>query len=223
MSTQKEFPTVNIVNHPLAQHNLTIIRSKETNHELFMTAFRRLGTILLLEAFNQLPLQNYSIETPLTACDMPQLDKDVRCLIVPILRAGLGLSEIASTLLPTAAVFHIGMYRDEQTHLPVWYYDKTPSHIDSRTQIFIMDPMLATGHSALTAIDLITQKGVAINQITFVSVLSAPEGLRVVLEKYPDLRIITSAIDTHLNERAYIVPGLGDAGDRLFNSFYETQ
>lgn len=221
MTHQKKFSSVTIVTHPLAQHNLTIMRQKETNHELFTAAFRRLGRLLLQEAFKTLPVQNYPIETPLTACSMPMIDQNVPCLIVPILRAGLGLSELAADLLPSASVFHIGMYRDETTHLPVWYYDKTPVALMPQTRVFLMDPMLATGHSALAALDLMTQKGVQVEQMTFVSVISAPEGLETVLDKYPNLRIITGAIDSYLNEKAYIVPGLGDAGDRLFNSFYQ--
>ncbi len=219
MSHQNQFPTVEVVKHPLAQHNLTIMRQKESNHDTFVNAFRRYGMVLLTEAFKTLSVENKSIETPLTACDMPVLTGNPPCLLVPILRAGLGLSELGSSMIPEAAVFHIGMYRDEETHRPIWYYDKTPATIDSNLPVFVLDPMLATGHSALAALDLMIEKGIPVEKITFVCMISAPEGLETVLNKYPTLRIVTGAIDTHLNERAYIVPGLGDAGDRLFNSF----
>ncbi len=219
MTYENPFSTVEVVTHPLAQHNLTIMRRKESNHEMYVVAFRRYGSVLLTHAFNTLAVENQPIETPLTACEMPVLAGNPPCLLVPILRAGLGLSELASAMIPEAAVFHIGMYRDEETHLPVWYYDKTPKQIDSKLPVFVLDPMLATGHSALAALDLMAEKGIPVENITFVCMISAPEGLKTVLEKYPTLRIVTGAIDSHLNERAYIVPGLGDAGDRLFNSF----
>ncbi len=219
MTYQNQFPSVEVVTHPLAQHNLTIMRKKESNHDAFVNAFRRYGSVLLMEAFKILPLEQQSIETPLTSCEMPVLTGTPPCLLVPILRAGLGLSELASAMIPEAAVFHIGMYRDEETHRPVWYYDKTPSEIDSQLPVFVLDPMLATGHSALAALDLMVEKGVPVENITFVCMISAPEGLQTVLAKYPNLRIVTGAIDSRLNEDAYIVPGLGDAGDRLFNSF----
>ncbi len=219
MTLQNQFPTVEVVGHPLAQHNLTIMRQKETNHETFVNAFHRYGTILLTAAFKHLPTINYPIETPLITCEMPRLSGNPPCLLVPILRAGLGLSELAAQMIPEAAVFHIGMYRDEETHRPVWYYDKTPKQINPDLPVFILDPMLATGHSALAALDLMISKGISLSKITFVCMISAPEGLKTILDKYPQLRIVTGAIDSHLNEQAYIVPGLGDAGDRLFNSF----
>ncbi len=219
MTHQNQFPTVEVVTHPLAQHNLTIMRQKESNHDTFVNAFRRYGTVLLTEAFKIMPVEMRLIETPLTGCEMPVLVGNPPCLLVPILRAGLGLSELAAAMMPEAAVLHIGMYRDEETHRPVWYYDKTPEVLDAKLPVFVLDPMLATGHSALAALDLMVGKGVPVENITFVCMISAPEGLKTVLNKYPTLRIVTGAIDTCLNEKAYIVPGLGDAGDRLFNSF----
>ncbi len=214
------FPSVVIVNHPLAQHNLAIIRDKAACGDVFKCAFDRLASVLLIEATKDLPLQLTKIETPLMKAAVPMLDLDYTVLFVPILRAGLGFSESALKLVPNAKVCHIGMYRDEKTFKPVWYYDKSPAQFKNpdKMKVFILDPMLATGGSALAAVELMLKKGIHEKNIVFVSVLSAPEGLQKLTAAYPSIKIVTTAVDDKLNEHAYIMPGLGDAGDRLFNT-----
>ena len=215
-----QFPSVTVVQHPLAQHNLAVIRDKNARCDIFKSAFNRLASILLIEAMKVLPLKSEEIETPLMKTSVQKVDSDYTVLFVPILRAGLGLSESALNLFPDAKVCHIGMYRDEKTFCPVWYYDKSPAQFDNpdKIKVFILDPMLATGGSALAAVELMLKKGILSENIVFVSVLSAPEGLQKLSAAYPGLQIVTTAIDDKLNERAYIMPGLGDAGDRLFNT-----
>ena len=212
------FPKVFTPNHPLVQHNMAIIRDKNTSRDSFLSAFNRLASILLLTAFDELPTKTVAVETPITTCECEKLDLSDPIIVAPILRAGIGLTQESIRLLPEAHICTIGMYRDETTHRPIWYYDKTPATLPENAKVFILDPMLATGHSALGALDLFVSKGIKEENITFVSVLSAPEGLQTIWEKYPEMRVITGAIDDCLNENAYIVPGLGDAGDRLFNS-----
>lgn len=214
------FPSVVIVEHPLAQHNLSLIRDKNARGDIFKCAFDRLAILLLVEAMKNLPLKNTQIETPLMKTSAPTADSDYTVLFVPILRAGLGLSETASKLFPDAKVFHIGMYRDEKTFRPVWYYDKSPERFENpdKIKVFILDPMLATGGSASAAVELMIKKGIKETNIIFVSVLSAPEGIQKLTGVYPGIKIVTTAVDEKLNEYAYIMPGLGDAGDRLFNT-----
>ena len=149
------------------------------------------------------------------------LDNDVKIIFAPILRAGLALSDVASEIIPQASVQHVGMYRDEITLKPVWYYDKTPVEYSNpqNKRVFILDPMLATGNSAIAAVSLFLKRGIALENLTFVSIVSAPEGLMALTSEFPELRIVTATIDEGLNARGYILPGLGDAGDRLFNTF----
>ena len=207
-----------IPNHPILSHNLSLLRDKHTTREIFLDAFQRASSILIQEGFQFLPLEEKEIETPLTPTTVQKIDENYTYIIAPILRAGLAFTETAVNLLPQAHILHIGMYRDEETKEPVWYYDKTPSSFSEKTKVFILDPMLATGGSAVTCIDLFIQKGINQEDIIFISLLSAPEGIKTVQEKYPNIKIITGSIDKHLNDKAYIVPGLGDAGDRYFNS-----
>ncbi len=212
---------VNVVKHPLCEHNLSIIRDKNTDADVFKSALKRLGTVLILEAVKDLPLKNYPVQTPLAQCNSLLLDKDIRIIFAPILRAGLGLSDVAAELIPNASIQHVGMYRDEITLKPVWYYDKTPVEYSSpdNIRVFILDPMLATGNSAVATVSLFLKRGICINNITFVSILSAPEGILALSTAFPELKIVTAKIDEGLNSRGYILPGLGDAGDRLFNTF----
>lgn len=214
------FSSVLLVNHPLAQHNLSLIRDKNNKGQVFKSAFDRLAEFLLHAATQNLPLTSASVDTPLMKTTTQVLDSSYEIILAPILRAGLGLSEVATKLISSATVYHIGMYRDEATFEPVWYYNKTPSEFKnpSKTKVFILDPMLATGGSALAAIDLFITKGVMPQDIVFVCVICAPEGLKLITQKYPQVQIITAALDDTLNENAYILPGLGDAGDRLFNT-----
>ena len=207
-----------IPNHPILSHNLSLLRDKHTPREIFLAAFQRASSILIQEGFKFLPLINKEIETPLTLTTVQKIDEDYTYIIAPILRAGLAFTETAVSLLPQAHVLHIGMYRNEETKEPVWYYDKTPSNFSEKTKIFILDPMLATGGSAIETIKLFKEKDIKEEDIIFISLLSAPEGIQNVQNLFPNIKIITGSIDNHLNDKAYIVPGLGDAGDRYFNS-----
>ena len=210
-----------IVNHPLCEHNLGVIRDKDINSDGFKNSLKRLATILVLEATKDLPLKEYSVTTPIKECKVNKINDEYKIIFAPILRAGLAISDVASEIVPDASIQHVGMYRDETTLEPVWYYDKTPvtySNPES-VKVFVLDPMLATGNSAHAAISLFLKKGILIENLVFVSILSAPEGVKLLTESFPKLKIITAKIDESLNSRGYIVPGLGDAGDRLFNTF----
>ena len=212
---------VTVVKHPLCEHNLGVIRDKNVSSDGFKNSMKRLAAILILEATKNLALKSYSIETPIKKCDVQKLDDDYKIIFAPILRAGLAISDVASAIIPDASVQHVGMYRDETTLEPVWYYDKTPVLYENpeKIKVFILDPMIATGNSSHAAISLFLKKGILIENIVFVSILSCPEGLNLLCKDFPELKIITAKIDKGLNERGYIVPGLGDAGDRLFNTF----
>ena len=211
---------VHVVNHPLCCHNLSIIRNKQTTAEVFRNAIRRITYLLFYKATEDLSLEDVLVETPLETCNAKKLSSKNEIIIAPILRAGLIFSDIANEIMPYATVRHIGMYRDEQTLTPVWYYNKIPIEFENPENkiILILDPMLATGNSAVDAIKLFTSKNVPEKNIRFVSLISAPEGLEKVHSIFPNVQIITANIDNHLNEQGYICPGLGDAGDRIFNT-----
>ena len=215
-----EYKNVCVVNHPLCCHNLSIIRNKETNAEVFRNAIKRITYLLFYKATEDLTLEDIEIDTPLERCRTKKLKRDKEVIIAPILRAGLIFSDVANEIMPFATVRHIGMYRDEETLTPVWYYNKIPVEFDNPEDkiILILDPMLATGNSAIDAIKLFANKKVPQNNIRFISLISAPEGLNKVQTMYPDVKIITASIDNCLNEYGYIRPGLGDAGDRIFNT-----
>ncbi len=215
-----EYKNVCVVNHPLCCHNLSIIRNKETNAEVFRNAIKRITYLLFYKATEDLTLEDIEIDTPLERCRTKILKRDKEVIIAPILRAGLIFSDVANEIMPFATVRHIGMYRDEETLTPVWYYNKIPVEFDNPEDkiILILDPMLATGNSAIDAIKLFANKKVPQNNIRFISLISAPEGLNKVQTMYPDVKIITASIDNCLNEYGYIRPGLGDAGDRIFNT-----
>lgn len=212
---------VTVVNHPLCEHNLGVIRDKDINSDGFKNSMKRLATILVLEATKDLPLKEYETETPITKCRVNKISDEYKIIFAPILRAGLAISDVASEIVPDASIQHVGMYRDETTLEPVWYYDKTPIMYENpqKVKVFILDPMLATGNSAHAAVSLFLKKGILIENLVFVSILSAPNGIELLTKSFPDLKIITAKIDERLNEKGYIVPGLGDAGDRLFNTF----
>lgn len=212
---------ITVVSHPLFEHNLGVIRDKDINSDGFKNSMKRLATILILEATKNLPLSSYCIETPIKKCDVNKLDDNYKIIFAPILRAGLAISDVASEIVPEASIQHVGMYRDETTLEPVWYYDKTPVLYENpqKIKVFILDPMIATGNSAHAAISLFLKKGILMENLVFVSILSCPQGLNLLTQDFPDLKIITAKIDECLNDRGYIVPGLGDAGDRLFNTF----
>ena len=204
-----------VVNHPLCDHNLGIIRDKDINSDGFKNSLKRLATILVLEATKTLPTKEYTVQTPITECKVQKISDEYKIIFAPILRAGLAISDVASEIVPDASIQHVGMYRDETTLEPVWYYDKTPVRYEhpENIKVFILDPMIATGNSGHAAVSLFLKKGILIENMTFVSILSCPQGLELLTKDFPNLKIITAKIDEGLNNRGYIIPGLGDAGD----------
>ena len=211
---------ITILNHPIISHNLAIIRNKFTDTQNFKQALKKISYALVFEASKNIPLKEKEVETPLMKTKCEVFDDSSQLIIAPILRAGLGFCETASELLPFANIHHIGMYRNEKTLEPVWYYDKIKKILDDKSRVFVMilDPMLATGNSAIDTIKNFIKKGVREENITFVSLISSPEGLKKVSSNYPKAKIITAALDKGLNSKGYILPGLGDAGDRIFNT-----
>jgi len=203
-----------IVAHPLIQHKLTLMRSKETSTGQFRQLLREIGLLMLYEATRDLPLEEHQIETPLAPMKGRVLSGKKLCF-VPILRAGLGFVDAMLELVPSARVGHIGLYRDPATLAAVQYYLKLPEDISSRLAI-VCDPMLATGHSATAAVRRLKESGA--DAIKFICLVAAPPGLDLMRAEHPDVTIYTAAVDERLNEHAYIIPGLGDAGDRLFGT-----
>ena len=203
-----------ICDHPLVKHKISILRKKETGTNEFRAIVEEIAMLLGYEALRTLELTDVEIETPIETAMCPMISGRKQA-IVPILRAGLGMVGGMLKLLPTAKVGHIGLYRDEETFEPHEYYCKLPVAIEER-KIFVVDPMLATGGSAVSAIDFIKQRGG--KDITFLCIIAAPEGLKVLADAHPDVKIIVGNLDRELNDRAYICPGLGDAGDRIFGT-----
>ena len=205
---------ITIFTHPLIQHKISILRDKKTGTNEFRKLVEEIAMLEGFEALSDLPTEDVEIETPIETCMTPMISGR-KLAIVPILRAGLGMVPGVLSLVPTAKVGHIGMYRNEETHEPVPYYCKLPNPIEERT-IVVTDPMLATGGSAVDAIELLKSKGVT--KMKFLCIIAAPEGLARVQKEHPDVQIYCAHIDDHLNENKYIVPGLGDAGDRIFGT-----
>lgn len=203
-----------IVNHPLVQHKLTLMRDKETSTASFRRLLREISHLLAYEITRELPLTTKRIDTPLQTIDAPILDGK-KLALISILRAGNGLLDGVLELIPSARVGFVGLYRDEETLQPVEYYFKVPEALEDRLVIAV-DPMLATGNSSVAAIDRLKQAG-AVN-IRFLCLLAAPEGVARMREAHPDVPIVTAALDDRLNDLGYIVPGLGDAGDRMFGT-----
>jgi uracil phosphoribosyltransferase len=203
-----------VVNHPLIQHKLTIMRDKNTPSNQFRQLLREISHLLAYEVTRDLPMTTKTIETPMTKIDAPKLDGK-KLALVSILRAGNGLLDGMLDLIPSARVGFVGLYRDEATLKPVKYYFKVPSEIDKRLVIAV-DPMLATGNSSAAAIDMLKEAGA--KNIIFLCLLAAPEGVARMKEAHPDVPIITASLDEKLNDVGYIVPGLGDAGDRIFGT-----
>ncbi len=203
-----------ILTHPLLQHKISLLRNKSTDTGVFRRTVTEIAMLLGYEAYRDLETESVSVTTPLTTAEVPMLAGQPPVL-VPILRAGLGMVEGMSALLPEVSVGHIGLYRDEETFEPHTYFCKLPPNLSER-QVIVLDPMLATGGSAVQAIDALKEKGC--KRIRFVSIIAAPEGLQTLQQAHPDIDILVGCLDSHLNERAYIVPGLGDAGDRLFGT-----
>lgn len=201
------------MDHPLIQHKLSYLRNKDTDSKVFRETLNEIATLMTYEAGKNLKLREIETETPVQKTITKVLASQVS--IVPILRAGLGMVEGITNIIPTARVGHIGVYRNEETLEPVYYYCKLPIGIENG-KVFLVDPMLATGGSAIYAIDYLKERGV--KDIEFLCIIAAPEGLKKVQEKHPDVNIYAACIDKGLNEKAYIYPGLGDAGDRIFGT-----
>jgi uracil phosphoribosyltransferase len=203
-----------VVTHPLVQHKLTIMRDKETSTKSFRQLLREISQLLAYEVTRELPMTTRQIETPICPMDAPVLDGK-KLALISILRAGNGLLDGILELVPSARVGFVGLYRDPETLQPVQYYYKVPEGLDGRLVIAV-DPMLATGNSSVAAIDLLKKSGAT--NIRFLCLLAAPEGIARMKEAHPDVPIVTAAVDSHLNDHGYIVPGLGDAGDRMFGT-----
>ncbi len=205
---------VYVFDHPLIQHKVALMRKADTSVKDFRELAREIAMLMAYEATRDLPLEEVEIETPICSTKVNML-KGEDLAIIPVLRAGLGFVDGMLSLVPNAKVGHIGLYRDPETHEPVEYYCKLPKDIEKR-QIFVVDPMLATGGSASAAIDFIKERGG--RNITFMCLIAAPEGIDVLQKRHPDVDIYIGALDDHLNDHGYIVPGLGDAGDRIFGT-----
>jgi uracil phosphoribosyltransferase len=209
-----DFSNLTVVDHPLVQHKLTWLRSADTTTDSFRNLLKEVSQMLVYEATRDLRTEMLPITTPVTSMKSPVISGKKLCLL-SILRAGNGMLDGALALLPLARVGHIGLYRDPETLEPVEYYFKVPGDIADR-QVLVVDPMLATGNSAVAAIDRLKETGC--QSIKLISLLAAPEGVGNMLKHHPEVPVITAALDSHLNEHGYIVPGLGDAGDRIFGT-----
>ena len=211
---------VKIINNPVICQSLATIRNKNTDSQGFRIAARKITRVLLYEASKNLPMVDKEIETPVTKCCVKDIADDISIIISPILRAGLIFTDEAIDILPNACIRHIGMYRDEKTLKPIWYYNKVPMTTPNpeKTFVYITDPMLATGNTMLEAVRLYAERQIPIKNIKSLNIISAPEGIELLNKEFPDLEIITAALDEKLNEKGYIIPGLGDAGDRIFNT-----
>ncbi|RJF95354.1 uracil phosphoribosyltransferase [Noviherbaspirillum saxi] len=215
MIKDPRFPNLYILNHPLIQHKLTHMRDRETSTRTFRELLREITLLMGYEITRNLPLTTIRVETPLQTIDAPII-AGKKLVVVPVLRAGIGMSDGLLELIPSARVGHIGVYRDPDTHRPVEYLVRLP---DLAERTFILcDPMLATGNSAVHAVDVLKKRQVTGEQIVFMALVAAPEGIDVFQKAHPDVQVYVASLDSHLNDHAYIVPGLGDAGDRLFGT-----
>ena len=205
---------VHIMDHPLIHHKLAILRNKDTGVTEFRELVGEIAGLMCFEATRNLPTVEVEVETPVAIAKCRMLSGK-KLAIVPVLRAGLGMVDKMVDLIPSAKIGHIGLYRDPETHLPVEYYCKLPEDIESR-QVYVVDPMLATGGSAVAAIDFLKQRGC--KNIIMMNIIGCPEGIKTVQEAHPDVELYLAAVDERLNEHAYIIPGLGDAGDRIFGT-----
>jgi len=203
-----------VLDHPLVKHKVAIMRNKDTGTKEFKAVAKEIAMLMCYEATRELAVEDVDVETPITTARCQML-AGKKLAIVPILRAGLGMVDGMLELIPSAKIGHIGLYRDEETLEPVEYFCKMPSDIGER-DVFVVDPMLATGGSACDAIKMLKQRGA--KNIKFLCLIAAPEGVKKLTEKHPDVDVYCAALDSHLNENGYIVPGLGDAGDRIFGT-----
>ena len=202
-----------VVEHPLIAHKMTILRDEKTPVKEFRELIGEIALLMTAEVTRDLPLKPQKVKTPIAETEGALIERQVA--LVPILRAGLGIVDALMKIIPAAKIGHVGLYRDPETHKPVEYYCKLPTDIEQR-QVIVLDPMLATGGSAAAAIDFIKQKGA--NKIRLMCIVGAPQGVKTVQEAHPDVDIYLASLDEGLNDHAYIVPGLGDAGDRLFGT-----
>ena len=205
---------VHIMDHPLIHHKLAVLRSKETSVKEFRELVNEISGLMCYEATRNLPTREVEVKTPVAVAKCRML-AGKKLAIIPILRAGLGMVDSMVDMIPSAKIGHIGLYRDPETHMPVEYYCKLPEDIGNR-QVFVVDPMLATGGSAVSAVDFIKKHGG--KNIKFMCIIAAPEGLKRLQDAHPDIQIYVGHLDRQLNEDAYICPGLGDAGDRIFGT-----
>jgi uracil phosphoribosyltransferase len=202
-----------LIEHPVISRDLTILRNVQTKTPEFRSAMKRIATILAYHALKKLPLRSFEVETPIHTTTGYDIHQDI--FVIPIMRAGLTLTEAILQFIPDARVGHLGMYRDEETHEPIVYYSNIPKGI-KKAMVLVVDPMLATGGTANDALTFLKKQGA--QHLRFISLISAPEGLQRLQNNHPDVRVITSAVDECLNDNAFIVPGLGDAGDRYFGT-----
>ena len=211
---------VRIIENPVISQNLCKMRDKNTDSQGVRLATRKITRVLLYEAAKNLPLVDKKIETPIKTTTFKTIKEDINIIISPILRAGLIFTDEAIDILPQACIRHIGMYRDEKTLKPVWYYNKVPMEAPNPENfyIYITDPMLATGNSLIEAIRLYADKKIPMENIKCICIMAAPEGIENIQREFPEVEIITAAVDEGINEKGYIVPGMGDAGDRIFNT-----
>lgn len=205
----------NVIDHPLIQHKLTMMRKKTTGTKDFRELLEEISMLMTYEITRDFPLKDVEIETPVAKCVGKELADTRKVCVVPILRAGLGLQSGVVNMIPAAKIGHIGLYRDPETLKPVEYYCKMPSDIAERTML-VVDPMLATGGSAAAAITMLKEKGA--KKLILMCLVAAPEGVKVINDEHPDVPVYVAAVDEKLNEHGYIVPGLGDAGDRIFGT-----
>ena len=205
---------VHVLEHPLIQHKLSVLRNKNTSVKEFRELVNEISGLMCYEATRNLPTEDVEVETPVAVAHCKQLAGQ-KLAIVPILRAGLGMVDAMVDLIPSAKIGHVGLYRDPETHEPVEYYCKLPEDIENR-QVFVVDPMLATGGSAVAAINFLKKRGC--KNIIMMNIIGCPEGIRRVQQEHPDVEMYLAACDEKLNDHAYIIPGLGDAGDRIFGT-----
>ncbi|MGI6003137.1 MAG: uracil phosphoribosyltransferase [Lachnospiraceae bacterium] len=210
----KDNPNIIVFDHPLLKHKITLMRDENTGTNEFRKMVEEIAMLMGYEALNDLPTENVTVKTPIETCESPVISGK-KLVVVPILRAGLGMVEGILHLVPSAKVGHIGLYRDPETHQPHEYYCKLPSSLEERL-IVVTDPMLATGGSGTAAVDFIKQHGG--KHIKFLSIIAAPEGIEALAKAHPDIQIYVAQVDRELNKDAYICPGLGDAGDRIFGT-----
>lgn len=215
-----KYSNLMIIENPIVNQSLCIMRNKNTDTQGVRLAARKLTRILLYEATKNLPQINIEIETPVSECIVKTINNEITIIISPILRAGLIFTDEAVDILPQATIRHIGMYRDEKTLRPVWYYNKVPMPVTNPDNyyVYITDPMLATGNSLSEAVKLYVSKGIPQKNICCISMIASEQGIENIFEQFPDITLIVASIDSHLNERGYIVPGMGDAGDRIYNT-----